>query len=418
MSTTKPEHRRRSSSITSALKQVPLNQQSTNQMPTSEIKPLSGPPRPRRKPDDLPELYHSKGLWNDLKTGRWMLIPSSSFLLMLLPVTLYLNHNLLTHYGILGHGTANPFACLLFPQGRLPNGKYTKAWTDFLFLAYYIIFWSFVRQFVTIHVLRPLAKSLGIKGGKIMRFTEQGYAVFYFGILGVCGIYVMRGLPTWWYKTEHFWLEYPHRQMTLELKTYYLMQAAYWLQQTIILAAKIEKPRKDFKELVAHHIVTLWLIGWSYTVHLTYIGVSIFVTMDVSDIFLAFAKCVNYVNEDASAPVFAVFVCVWTYFRHYLNLFILWSVWNQFELIPVSERQLFSPLDDIWMAPWMKWQIFIPILLLQFINLFWYFLILRILFRAVFSAGLKDERSDDEDEGEAEPSTGEKVKAVKGKKAE
>jgi hypothetical protein len=22
------------------------------------------------------------------------------------------------------------------------------------------------------------------------------------------------------------------------------------------------------------------------------------------------------------------------YFRHYLNLFILWSVWNQFELIP------------------------------------------------------------------------------------
>lgn len=54
------------------------------------------------------------------------------------------------------------------------------------------------------------------------------------------------------YKTEHFWLEYPHREMTWELKTYYLVQAAYWLQQTILLAAKIEKPRKDFKELVAH----------------------------------------------------------------------------------------------------------------------------------------------------------------------
>jgi acyl-CoA-dependent ceramide synthase len=61
---------------------------------------------------------------------------------MLLPITLYLNHNLLTHFGILGHGTPNPFASLLFPQGRLPNGKYTKAWTDVLFLAYYIIFWS------------------------------------------------------------------------------------------------------------------------------------------------------------------------------------------------------------------------------------------------------------------------------------
>lgn len=62
----------------------------------------------------------------------------------------------------------------------------------------------------------------------------------------------MKQLPTWWYKTEHFWLGYPHREMTWRLKTYYLVQAAYWCQQTIILALKIEKPRKDFKELVAH----------------------------------------------------------------------------------------------------------------------------------------------------------------------
>ena len=36
------------------------------------------------------------------------------------------------------------------------------------------------------------------------------------------------------------------------LKTYYLAELAYWLQQMIILIARIEKPRKDFKELVAH----------------------------------------------------------------------------------------------------------------------------------------------------------------------
>ena len=64
----------------------------------------------------------------------------------------------------------------------------------------------------------------------------------------------------------------------------------------------------------------------------------------------------------------------------------------------------------------MKWQIFVPILLLQFINLFWYFLILRILYRAVFVANLADERSDDEDEPEAvEPVTDSKGK---GRKAE
>jgi acyl-CoA-dependent ceramide synthase len=40
--------------------------------------------------------------------------------------------------------------------------------------------------------------------------------------------------------------------------------------------------------------------------------VAVYVTMDVSDIFLALAKCVNYVSEDASAPFFAFFVVVWT----------------------------------------------------------------------------------------------------------
>ena len=50
--------------------------------------------------------------------------------------------------------------------------------------------------------------------------------------------------------------------MTPELKRYYLMQASYWCQQLIVLVFRLEKPRKDFKELVAHHIVTLWLIGF------------------------------------------------------------------------------------------------------------------------------------------------------------
>lgn len=97
----------------------------------------------------------------------------------------------------------------------------------------------------------------------------------------------MSQLPTWWYRTEHFWLEYPHWQMTPLIKRYYLMQLAYWIQQLFVLVLRLEKPRKDFTELVIHHLVTIWLVGWSYVVNLTYIGNAVFLTMDVSDIFLA-----------------------------------------------------------------------------------------------------------------------------------
>ena len=87
----------------------------------------------------------------------------------------------------------------------------------------------------------------------------------------------MGQLPTWWYRTEYFWIgvsleeilvnladasvDYPHWEMKPELKRYYLMQAAYWCQQFIVLVLGLEKPRKDYRELVAHHFVTLWLVG-------------------------------------------------------------------------------------------------------------------------------------------------------------
>src|SRR6266581_739084 len=55
---------------------------------------------------------------------------------------------------------------------------------------------------------------------------------------------------------------YPHWDMTPELKYYYLMQMAYWFQQLIVLALRLEKPRKDYNELIAHHFVTLWMVWY------------------------------------------------------------------------------------------------------------------------------------------------------------
>jgi acyl-CoA-dependent ceramide synthase len=109
------------------------------------------------------------------------------------------------------------------------------------------------------YILAPLSRALGIPRGKTERFTEQGYAVAYFGFFGALGIYVMSGLPIWWYNTAAMWDTFPVLEMPALLKAYYLLQFSYWLQQTIILAARVEKPRKDFKELVAH--VRIWRFG-------------------------------------------------------------------------------------------------------------------------------------------------------------
>ncbi|KZO93741.1 longevity assurance proteins LAG1/LAC1 [Calocera viscosa TUFC12733] len=344
------------------------------------------------------ENSRSAGLWEDLRTMRWMRVPASSAKILGVPILLWLNWHFLSSH------EPNPFSRVLFISGRIAgtpddDPRYRKSYWDLLFVAYYVVVFAFVRQSITLYILRPFARWWGIrKEAKLDRFAEQGYAIIYFGFFASLGIYVMSGLPTWWFRTEYFWLDYPHWDIKGGLKSYYLLQSSYWLQQLLVMVLGIEKPRKDFWELVAHHIVTLWLIGWSYLVNLTFIGNAVFITMDFSDIWLSFSKCLNYMQLDRTSTVsFIWLICIWTYMRHWLNWKILWSVWNEFDLV-VPENRHWDPPRGVWLAPWLRYQIFIPIAMLQVLMFFWSFLMWRILYRTIAGNALADDRSDDEDE--------------------
>ena len=93
--------------------------------------------------------------------------------------------------------------------------------------------------------------------------------------------------PVWYFNTRGMYELFPHKTHEAIFKFYYLFQAAYWAQQAIVMLLGVEKRRKDFKELVVHHIVTLSLISLSYRFHFTYMGIAIYLTHDISDFFLA-----------------------------------------------------------------------------------------------------------------------------------
>ncbi|GLB33906.1 putative TRAM, LAG1 and CLN8 homology domains containing protein [Lyophyllum shimeji] len=373
---------------------------------------LTGPFLPQTPLDSLtprsasPVVPNGK-VWASLPISpwlRWAVRPASAFKLLLVPVVLFVNWELLSPY--LAPGLENPFACFFLLSGHVTTSsaedpRYAKTYLDLVFLAYHIVFFSLVRQLIAVKLCTPIARYFGLKReAKIDRFGEQGYALVYFAIFGAWGYRVMTQLPTYWYQTEYFWIDYPHWDMIPELKRYYLMQMAYWCQQLIVLVLGLEKPRKDYWELVAHHLVTLWLVGWSYLLNLTRIGNAVYMSMDIPDTFLAFSKLLNYIQwERAKVVSFVIFILVWTYFRHYLNLKILWSVWFEIPLAPESSKT-WNPAGGAWLTSWMPNQIFAPLFLLQLLNLFWYYLMMRILYRAITTNKAEDERSDDEDEGE------------------
>lgn len=166
--------------------------------------------------------------------------------------------------------------------------QYGKGARDFAFVGFYTIVLTFTREFTMQMILRPLAIKAGMRTrGKQARFMEQAYTAIYFAILGPLGLYVMKKTPVWYFNTDGMYEAFPHRSHLAEVKCYYLFQAAYWAQQMIVLLLAQEKPRKDFKELVAHHIITISLIYLSYAFHFTYMGLAVYTTHDISDFFLA-----------------------------------------------------------------------------------------------------------------------------------
>ncbi|KAF2140560.1 uncharacterized protein K452DRAFT_273186 [Aplosporella prunicola CBS 121167] len=311
----------------------------------------------------------------------------------------------------------NPLHAALFlsyPLPRAPDAdpstpiQYGKGAKDFAFVGFYIIVLSFTREFLMQRMLRPLSVYAGIRSrAKQARFMEQVYTAIYFGIFGPFGLYVMSRTPVWYFNTVGMYEGFPHKSHEAVFKAYYLLQASYWAQQAIVLLLMLEKPRKDFKELVMHHIITIALIWCSYRFHFTYMGLAVYITHDISDFFLATSKTLNYLDSSLVGPYFGFFIFVWTYLRHYVNLKILWSIVNgQFSSIGPFELNWETQQYKCWISQYITLALLSS---LQAVNLFWLFLIVRIAYRYVVTWGeeVKDERSEYE-ESDVEGETPEK----------
>ncbi|KAI0122749.1 longevity assurance proteins LAG1/LAC1 [Daldinia grandis] len=272
--------------------------------------------------------------------------------------------------------------------------QYGKGRWDIAFVGFYTILLSFTREFVMHEVLRPLARSFGIKSrAKQLRFMEQMYIVFYIAFMGPFGMYCMKQTPVWYFNTRGMYEGFPHKTHNANIKFYYLFQAAFWVQQSIVMLLGFEQRRKDFKELVGHHIVTIALIGLSYRFHFTYMGIAVYVTHDISDFFLAISKSLNYINNPYQGHSFGLCIVMWTYLRHYINLRIIYSLFNEFGTIGPYEldwqtEQYKSPLSNV--------VTFVLLASLQALNLFWLYCLLRNAHRLVFLGIAKDDRSEDE----------------------
>ena len=211
----------------------------------------------------------------------------------------------------------------------------------------------------------------------------------------------MSKTPMWPFDTKQFYIDYPHFTHSAQFKSFYLLQAANWSHLLVVLSLQLEKPRKDFLELTIHHITTLSLIFLSYRFHFTWVGVPVFWTHDVSDILLTLCKILNYLKApDPIVPVsFAIFTGVWIFTRHYLGILILKSVATEFRTIGLWVCDWNRQLYKCWYSQYVAFGL---LGIIQLLNLYWLFLILKIAVRILKGGEQKDDREDDDEQVEVD----------------
>jgi len=228
----------------------------------------------------------------------------------------------------------------------------------------------------------------------MLRFAEQGWSFIYYAVSFVFGLYVHRNLPTRMLQPMDLWLNYPHIPLAGPVKFYYLSQTAFYLHQVLILNA--EARRKDHVQMMAHHVITIVLIGASYAYNFNRIGCLIMMLMDCSDIFLPLAKMWRYIGlYTLCDATFTIFLVSWFITRHVLFIIAIKCVWvDALQLIP----EPWAPEKGSYLGPTAHKMFCVLLVSLQIIQIIWFGMICRIAYRVVSGHGASDDRSD-EDEG-------------------
>jgi hypothetical protein len=231
---------------------------------------------------------------------------------------------------------------------------------------------------------------------KIVKYVEAAWRfIFYssFCALGYYALFVPTTAP-WISETMLFFVGWPYHPVSSAVAIYYQVELGCYVHQLFWT----EVTRSDAVEMILHHLITIALITISFLNNFTRMGSVILLLHDSADIFLEFGKVLNYISKVKGnkwlSPVVDTFFGLFavSFFVTRLVLyprFILWSM---------------STEGYTYFGGWAAGWSFVALLFaLQFLHIFWFYLILRMVVKICSSGSVeKDERSDDEEEEEEE----------------
>ena len=214
---------------------------------------------------------------------------------------------------------------------------------------------------------------------RIVRFSESAWRMFFYSFAFLFGLYTLSDKPWLWDSTYCF-KDYPHHRVGHKEWWYYNIELGFYI--SLLISQFTDVPKKDFYQMLVHHLVTILLLTFSWTCNFVRIGTLVLVIHDFADIPLEWAKICRYIRarDSIGNTVFIIFTLCWLFSR--------------LGLLPVRviAYTSYHALDMLKFFP--AYYVFNLLLVaLQVLHVIWTVLILRIA-RNAFTDGVRDLRED------------------------
>ncbi|KAK4757473.1 hypothetical protein SAY87_018774 [Trapa incisa] len=226
---------------------------------------------------------------------------------------------------------------------------------------------------------------------KIAKCSESMWKLTYYGTVEICILTIGYNEP-WFRDTKKYFEGWPDQELKVPLMLFYMCQCGFYIYSIAALLLW-ETRRKDFSVMMSHHVITVFLIGYSFATRFFRIGSIVLALHDASDVFMEAAKVFKYSEKELGASIcFGLFAFSWLVLR--LIFFPFWVI-----RAASDDLQHCLPLHET--SGTLVYYFFNTMLLtLLVFHIYWWYLICSMINRQLKNRGKvgEDIRSDSEDD--------------------
>ena len=227
------------------------------------------------------------------------------------------------------------------------------------------------------------------------RFSESCWRLMLYSCSVGVGVYALYDKP-WNFivsgSSRACWEGWPTQEMSVEMKYFYTLALGTYIH--LFFFHFVDVRRKDFSEMLLHHVLTIGLITTSWVTNFVRFGSLVLMVHDPVDVLLESSKLWNYIHTYSGSRAAGIMADLYFFFfagffvfsrLYILPVYIIWASTYEVLQFPLDAIIVLRPVYLYWIMNSL-------LIMIQILHIFWSMMILGTLWNKFTAGELRDIR--------------------------